>query len=89
MLVCQSSPKNHCNGRDSLYIARKGHYVLGVDASQAGISQMLEEADKDNLNVNGVVADIVDYELTSDYNIILIEQSTPYVNKRQKTYCCS
>ena len=49
-----------------LYIARKGHYVLGVDASQTGISQMPEEADRDNLNVDGVVADIVDYELTSD-----------------------
>ena len=66
MLVCRPSPKNHYNGRDSLYIARKGHYVLGVDASQTGISQMPEEADRDNLNVDGVVADIVDYELNSD-----------------------
>ena len=31
-------------GRDALFIARKGHSVLGVDTAQTGIEQMLEEA---------------------------------------------
>ncbi len=31
-------------GREALFIARKGHSVLGVDTAQTGIEQMLEEA---------------------------------------------
>ena len=31
-------------GRDVLFIPRKGHSVLGVDAVQTSIEQMLEEA---------------------------------------------
>ena len=32
-------------GRDALFIARKGHSVLRVDSAQTGIEQMLEEAE--------------------------------------------
>ena len=32
-------------GRDALFIARKGHSVLRVDSDQTGIEQMLEEAE--------------------------------------------
>ena len=45
-------------GRDALFIARKGHHVLGVDISRTGISQMLEEAEREGLDVCGVVADV-------------------------------
>jgi len=49
-------------GRDALFIARKGHSVLGVDMAQTGIEQMLEEAESENLAVDGVIADITNYE---------------------------
>ena len=61
-------------GRDTLFIARQGHYVLGVDVSQTGISQMLEEAHQNNLKVEGIVANIADYELTSHYDVILLDR---------------
>ena len=31
-------------GRDTLFIARQGHHVVGVDLSQTGIDQLLEDA---------------------------------------------
>ena len=49
-------------GRDVLFIARKGHSVLGVDTAQTGIEQMLEEAESEKLAVDGVIADITNYE---------------------------
>jgi len=48
-------------GRDALFIARKGHSALGVDTAQTGIEQMLEEAESGKLSVDGVITDI--YEL--------------------------
>jgi len=45
-----------------LFIAHKGHSVLGVDTAQTGIEQMLEEAESENLAVDGVIADITNYE---------------------------
>jgi tellurite methyltransferase len=42
--------------RDALFIARKGHSVCGVDLSETGISQMLEDARKEGLNIDGMVA---------------------------------
>ena len=49
-------------GRDALFIARKGHSVLGVDTAQTGIEHMLEEAESEKLAVDGVITDITNYE---------------------------
>jgi len=42
-------------GSDSLFIARKRHTVLGVDAAQTVIKQMLKLAVLENLNVNVIL----------------------------------
>jgi 2-polyprenyl-3-methyl-5-hydroxy-6-metoxy-1,4-benzoquinol methylase len=61
-------------GRDALFIARMGHYVLGVDISRTGISQMLEEAEREALDVRGVVADVVEYEPSGDYDVVILDR---------------
>jgi SAM-dependent methyltransferase len=61
-------------GRDALFIARMGHRVLGVDVSKTGISQMLEEAQRDGLDVEGVVADIVAYEPPGVYDVVILDR---------------
>ena len=43
------------HGRDALFVAHKGHSVLGVDKAQTGIEQMLEEAESEKLAVDGVM----------------------------------
>ncbi|GAB4274990.1 MAG: hypothetical protein Kow0080_23880 [Candidatus Promineifilaceae bacterium] len=60
-------------GRDTLMFARYGYVVTGVDASSVGIAQMVERARKDNLAVNGVVADIYEYELRNKYDAIVLD----------------
>ena len=50
-------------GRDTLFITRKGHTVLDVDAAKTAIKQMLKLAVLENLNVNGVFAGIIDFDV--------------------------
>ena len=37
-------------GRNALFIACKGHSVLGVDTAQTGIEQLLEEAESGKIS---------------------------------------
>ncbi|MEO0598119.1 MAG: methyltransferase domain-containing protein, partial [Chloroflexota bacterium] len=38
-------------GRDALFIARLGHRVVGVDISETGIAQLLEDAKTETLAI--------------------------------------
>jgi trans-aconitate methyltransferase len=51
-----------------------GHEVLGVDISRTGIAQMLEEAEQEVLSVTGVVADVVEYEPSSEYHVVILDR---------------
>ena len=57
-----------------MFIAGKGHTVLGVDKSQTGISQMLEDADSENLSVEAIVADVLDFEPFAEYDVVVIDR---------------
>ncbi len=61
-------------GRDALFIARMGNHVFGVDLSKTGVSQMLEEAEREGLDVWGVAADIVEYNPTEEYGVIILDR---------------
>ncbi|MFK7844930.1 MAG: class I SAM-dependent methyltransferase [Rhodothermales bacterium] len=62
-------------GRDALFIGRLGHTVTGVDLSESGIAQLLEDADTEGLNVGGVVSDLVRYLPDSMFDIVLIDRT--------------
>jgi 2-polyprenyl-3-methyl-5-hydroxy-6-metoxy-1,4-benzoquinol methylase len=61
-------------GRDALFIARMGHQVVRVDISKTGITQMLEEAKREGLDVCGVVADVVEYEPSGEYDVVILDR---------------
>ena len=44
-----------------------------MDTAQTGIEQMLEEAESEKLAVDGVIADITNYETPDLYNIVVID----------------
>ncbi len=62
-------------GRDALFIARRGHHVVGVDIAQTGIAQLLEDAQREKLNVEGIVANLTEYEPSGDYDVIVIDRT--------------
>ena len=61
-------------GRDALMVARRSRSVLGVDSSQTGIQHMLEDADAEGLSVEGVVADLTEYEIEGSYDVIILDR---------------
>ena len=62
-------------GRDALFIARQGHRVVGVDLSATGISQLVADAEKENLEINGIVADITEYEPDEIFDVVVIDRT--------------
>lgn len=61
-------------GRDALVAARQGHRVVGVDVSQTGISQMVEQARAERLNITGVVADVVTFKPRGAYDVVVLDR---------------
>lgn len=71
-------------GRDALMIARLGHHVTGVDLSRAGIQQLEADAKAENLGITGVVADLVSYEPTEPYDVILIDRTLHMLSEKDR-----
>ena len=61
-------------GRDALIAARAGHLVVGVDLSPAGVGQLVQQAEAENLRVTGVVADIAFFEPDSAFDVVVIDR---------------
>ena len=62
-------------GRDALFIACRGHHVVGVDMAATGIAQLLEAAQADDLNIEGVVADLRNFEPGGTYDVVVIDRT--------------
>lgn len=61
-------------GRDALVAARHGHEVVGVDLSEIGIGQMIEDAEAEGLDVTGVVSDILEYRSRRKFDVVLLDR---------------
>ncbi len=62
-------------GRDALFIARAGHHVTGVDLSANGIRDLTAAAAAENLDVQGIVADLTGFQPHGTYDVILIDRT--------------
>ena len=71
-------------GRDALFIARKGHRVVGVDISPNGIRDLRAAANKENLCIEGVVADITTYTPDDKFDVILIDRTLHMLPKEPR-----
>jgi len=49
-------------GRNALFLARRGHPVTAVDSASVAMAQLSVRADKEGLAVETVVADLADYQ---------------------------
>ncbi len=83
-------PKGHIldlgcgQGRDTVPLARMGYTVTGVDVSKVGVSQMLESAESENLNVKGVVADMNEYSIDDSVDIVMLDSMLHFYPKDRK-----
>ena len=68
-------------GRDSIALARLGYQVIGVDISKVGIAQMMSIAEKENLNITGIVANMYDYQIDDSIDIVLLDSMLHFYPK--------
>ena len=67
-------------GRDALAIGRLGHHVVGVDLSKSGIAQLQEDAEREGLPIQGIAADILEFEPSGLFDIILFDRTLHMLN---------
>ena len=70
-------------GRNALALARLGYEVTGVDISRVGVEQMMRDAKKLKVHIEGVVADIYEYPVDPSFDFILLD-SMLHFNKRDR-----
>lgn len=71
-------------GRDSVPLARLGFNVTGVDNSKVGIEQMNQIAKTENLELNGIVANIFKLDGFADYDFVLLDSMFHFAKKDLK-----
>jgi len=59
------------DGRNSLYLARLGFKVTGIDKSSVAISKLTHQAQNESLDVTGVVGDVRDYDFSPEYQLVV------------------
>ncbi len=71
-------------GRDALFIARLGHAVVGVDISQTGIAHMMEDARREGLPITGHMADLRDYRIDGDFDVIVVDRTLHMLEEEER-----
>ncbi|MDG1118460.1 MAG: class I SAM-dependent methyltransferase [Flavimaricola sp.] len=71
-------------GRDAVFIARKGHSVIGVDLSPNGIRDLNKAAKAEQLSIEGVVADISTYTPEGDFDVVLIDRTLHMLPRKER-----
>lgn len=58
-------------GRNSIFLAQKGHNVDAFDISEAGIEKAIKNAYTNDLHVNFLVKDLAEFIFEKEYDVIL------------------
>jgi len=69
-------------GKDAVFLARNGYNVAAFDISDKGLEKAKELAAKCNVNVDFFKADLRDYKLETDYDIIFSSGVFHYLPRR-------
>lgn len=72
-------------GRDALFIARLGHSVVGIDASPAGIRDLLADAEAEDLDVRGFVGDIRFFQPEGRYDVLLVDRTLHMLDATERS----
>lgn len=70
-------------GRNALFLAKQGFEVAGIDISKEAVNKFLKFAKKENLDVRGIVSDIVDFKFEAKYDIIICVATLHLVSKEK------
>jgi cyclopropane fatty-acyl-phospholipid synthase-like methyltransferase len=71
-------------GYDCLFFASRGHSVVGVDISKTAVSNMLQEARRQNILIKGVVSDLNKYKIIGYYDIVISYGALQFLGSKFK-----
>lgn len=58
-------------GRNSIFLAREGFDVTGLDISKAGLEKAIKWMERENLRIDFRIQDLEGYEFTETYDLII------------------
>ncbi|EEA92632.1 class I SAM-dependent methyltransferase [Pseudovibrio sp. JE062] len=61
-------------GRDAIFLAKRGYNVIAVDSSKVGLNQLQERAEAENLPIEIVHADALGYTPPQDLDAIVADR---------------
>jgi tellurite methyltransferase len=68
-------------GRNTLFLARLGFEVTGIDSSKVGVNQMLKISEKEKLTVQGFIEDIYQFNSIQEYDVVLLDSMFHFEKK--------
>lgn len=71
-------------GRDALFIARMGHSAVGIDFAPNGVRDMINAANKENLDIEGIVADIRTFAPSGEFDVVLIDRTLHMLPEKER-----
>jgi len=71
-------------GKDAVFLARNGYKVTAFDMAEAGLEKGRELAEKNSTHVDFFKADVNDFELTEDYDVIFCSGVFHYINPKKR-----
>lgn len=71
-------------GKDAVFLARNGYAVTAFDVSEQGLQKARELADKCNVKIDFFKADVRDFRLETDYDIIFSSGVFHYIPAEQR-----
>lgn len=69
-------------GRNALFLAKKGFNITGVDSSKAGIEKFLKLAKKFKVKVRGIVAEITKFKFDKFYEVIISTATLHFLSRK-------
>ena len=71
-------------GKDAVFLARNGYKVTAFDVSEQGLSKARELADNCNVKIDFFKADVRDFRLEKDFDIIFSSGVFQYIHQEQR-----
>ncbi len=73
-------------GRNAIFLAKRGFEVSAVDASDVGLSKLEKRAKEENLDIKTYCEDLNDFELNKKFDVIVASYFHIPTNEREKIF---
>lgn len=73
-------------GRNAIFLAKRGFEVSAIDASNIGLKKLEQRAFEEKLNIKTICMDLNEWEAQEKYDVILASYLHMYKNERAKLF---